>query len=878
MFVCAVWAASGCQKNQTEQPADAGRETDAGAGGESDAGGGNDLGASDVGGSDAGVATLEPLEWTSVDYGESQFLHGVDFPGHGPVGYVSGNVLLKTTNRGASWTLLDTGPTGPRGRMMALGFRDPMVGVVGADNGATWWTRNGGGSFAGPSTPGAERLWGAAVGSSEVAAVVGDAEAFFITNDGGESWTQQTGLGRDFLSVAFAPGGSVGLAVGAGVDVVRTTDSGASWTSVAPLTQRGQDVHLINNALAYVVGDNGMIAMTTDAGDSWTYLESGTTERLRGVDFLNGDVGVAVGGPVLLRTVDGVAWFAEDIGGVTGLAKVGLSGDVVVATSHEGALLRGVPLVRAGCPADLVCPRGQTCDHDKGKCVGTLVLDEGAATLSVTLPSNGDCADDSTRIDTKYFHSADAFDLRTRATTALTVRDGDYGVCCNQLDPDGNQLVSYRTDTDGLFLRGRCVSGQPTRLSAEVRAYDELEGTDKLAHCQLDYAALMQSPPGALAELEPSHPALLRCGALWAPLNDFPRLQYGTMGNPTSQSANDCVGEAFSADRFGQSCTTDAECGSQLDCCPPNGMDSTCIAGTCTGVGCDITRCSATQFTAEWCVGSGNNSACISNDQLCVGNRDNDVGLLGNGECEGPIDYAFRQLDPDLTPGGQPQHTRPFGSPQLTVVRFAELPHCQHQTGVPGPTLSTELDYITFDLRASLGLAPLPGPPAGGATIGDRHRGGKIFYVTEDGQHGLMYSDSSPRLALPFGCDSAAFMGIDDVLGLDGGYPNTKMIIEACPEPNAAARYCDDLVVEGNEDWFLPTPEVFDRAWALRTQDASLWRNFFDYPATGRFWTSEIGAVRPIAIEVTFAQGSDNKLAVPLDPPESAKVRCVSAF
>jgi len=43
------------------------------------------------------------------------------------------------------------------------------------------------------------------------------------------------------------------------------------------------------------VGDNGIIIRTTDGGNYWTKQSSGITLRLSGVEFINENLGIAVG-------------------------------------------------------------------------------------------------------------------------------------------------------------------------------------------------------------------------------------------------------------------------------------------------------------------------------------------------------------------------------------------------------------------------------------------------------------------------------------------------------------------------------------------------------------------------------------------------------
>lgn len=75
-------------------------------------------------------------------------------------------------------------------------------------------------------------------------------------------------------------------------------------------TEKLNDVQFVDNMHGWAVGHNGTIVATVDGGDNWASQTSGTTEQLRGLFFLNQDTGWVVGGYssgslVVLKTTDG---------------------------------------------------------------------------------------------------------------------------------------------------------------------------------------------------------------------------------------------------------------------------------------------------------------------------------------------------------------------------------------------------------------------------------------------------------------------------------------------------------------------------------------------------------------------------------------------
>ena len=85
-------------------------------------------------------------------------------------------------------------------------------------------------------------------------------------------------------------------------------------------------------------------------------------------------------------------------------------------------------------------------------------------------------------------------------------------------------------------------------------------------------------------------------------------------------------------------------------------------------------------------------------------------------------------------------------------------------------------------------------------TIGQSYGGGVIFYIDATLQHGLIAAPNDQSTGASWGCRStysAAFSG--------NGQANTSSIISLCNEQGIAARICDQLVLNGFTDWYLPS-------------------------------------------------------------------------
>jgi uncharacterized protein (TIGR02145 family) len=90
-----------------------------------------------------------------------------------------------------------------------------------------------------------------------------------------------------------------------------------------------------------------------------------------------------------------------------------------------------------------------------------------------------------------------------------------------------------------------------------------------------------------------------------------------------------------------------------------------------------------------------------------------------------------------------------------------------------------------------------------GFCIGQSYGGGIIFYIDGTGQHGLISATTDQSTNATWGCEGTYINGTSTAIGT--GQANTTRIINGCSSAGIAARICNDLVLNGFSDWFLPS-------------------------------------------------------------------------
>lgn len=145
--------------------------------------------------------------------------------------------------------------------------------------------------------------------------------------------------------------------------------------------------------------------------------------------------------------------------------------------------------------------------------------------------------------------------------------------------------------------------------------------------------------------------------------------------------------------------------------------------------------------------------------------------------------------------------------------------------------------------------------PVATIAIGEIYQGGMIFYVDGTGQHGLISATMDQGNAY-WGCENSFITGTSTDLGT--GQANTLAIVSQCGISGTAARICNELVLNGYDDWYLPSKDelflmhqnlhlqglgdfIMSRYWSSSQYDAQYsWVQFFNSTVNQLYYDKDL--------------------------------------
>jgi hypothetical protein len=152
---------------------------------------------------------------------------------------------------------------------------------------------------------------------------------------------------------------------------------------------------------------------------------------------------------------------------------------------------------------------------------------------------------------------------------------------------------------------------------------------------------------------------------------------------------------------------------------------------------------------------------------------------------------------------------------------------------------------------------------------GDSFQGGLVTYVLQSGdpgydpniEHGLI-APATDQGTAPWGCRGTSISSTSNLIGT--GAQNTAAIVAGCNDTNFAAKVCDDLNLNGFDDWYLPSQDELQK---LLTNQA----------AVGGFsgnYQSSTESTANVGLGKNFTNGTDTFFT----KDATQNVRCVRSF
>lgn len=215
--------------------------------------------------------------------------------------------IHKTTNAGVNWVSQNAGYTSMR--FMAIHIIHPDTVFISGNDGLIIKTVNGGTNWNTVNSEPTLQLWGLYFINSTTGYTCGSTGRVMKTTNAGVNWITLSSGTTTALSSMYFINDNTGFISGSSI-ALKTTNAGANWVNMnAPYIsgfENFREIYFFNENLGLYVSDAGRIVKTTNSGANWTLVNSGTTQSLFGVKFIDAMTGYACGNAgAIVRTTDG---------------------------------------------------------------------------------------------------------------------------------------------------------------------------------------------------------------------------------------------------------------------------------------------------------------------------------------------------------------------------------------------------------------------------------------------------------------------------------------------------------------------------------------------------------------------------------------------
>ncbi|OGC23262.1 hypothetical protein A2291_08490 [candidate division WOR-1 bacterium RIFOXYB2_FULL_42_35] len=230
----------------------------------------------------------------------------------------NGNLILKTTNEGTTWTTYEVAASNPYDER-AIYFLSSMEGYIAGGAGRIYKTSNGGPNWTNDAAGSpSDIFYGLVFANSTNGCAVGN-DGIYVY--GGSSWAvvSSVSISEILYGVTYNTSSTRYYIVGADGKIMYSNagPDTATWTDqTSPTSEALKDITFPTTTTGWIVGDNGLILKTVNSGTTWSTVTSGVSVNLRGVSFSTSLEGWVVGnsGTILHTTDGGTNWNAQTSG------------------------------------------------------------------------------------------------------------------------------------------------------------------------------------------------------------------------------------------------------------------------------------------------------------------------------------------------------------------------------------------------------------------------------------------------------------------------------------------------------------------------------------------------------------------------------------
>jgi hypothetical protein len=255
--------------------------------------------------------------------------------------------------------------------------------------------------------------------------------------------------------------------------------------------------------------------------------------------------------------------------------------------------------------------------------------------------------------------------------------------------------------------------------------------------------------------------------------------------------------------------------------------------------------------------------------------KTNENGLatieIGGGTIEPGTFLTFADIDWSLGPYFLKTLTDPSGGTTYSIVGTTQLmsvPYALHAKTAENITATiTETDPVFgASVAKNITASDTTKWSASKHHIGESYGGGIVFYVYDNGQHGLIAATADLSTGVVWTTDtfqSAVTNSVRD--GVNGGITNTERIIMQASEGIYAAQLCDNYQGGNYADWYLPSNFELNLLYLQKAAVGGF--------ADGLYWSST-----EYKNNYAWAQDISQGTASPNPKPGTHHVRAIRAF